>query len=105
MKIGFKSTTADPSIFINNKRLIIALYMDDIIIFSKKKGEINTVKKKLKKFHPMTNAGLMKKLLGIHFTWGIRSIQLDQESYTHQILNEFGMTDCKPTSASISSSV
>ena len=68
MKIGFKPTTADPSIFINNQGLIITLYMDNIIIFGKEEGKINTVKKKLKKFHPMTNAGLVKKLLGICFT-------------------------------------
>ena len=74
MKIGFKPTTADPSVFINNWGLIIMLYVDDIIIFGKKEGEINAVKKELKEFHSMTDAGLMKKLLGIHFTWESRSI-------------------------------
>ena len=33
MKIGFRPTTADLSVFINNQGLIIALYMDDIVIF------------------------------------------------------------------------
>ena len=75
------------------------------LIFGKEEGEINAVKKELKKFHPMTDAGLVKKLLGICFTWGSRSIQLDQESYACQILNEFGMTDCKPASAPISPSM
>lgn len=39
MKIGFKPTTADPSVFINNRGLFIALYVGDIIIFGKEEGE------------------------------------------------------------------
>lgn len=77
MKIGFKPTTADPSIFINNRGLIIVLYVDDIIIFDKEGSAIDAVKEKLKQFYPMTDAGLVKKMLGICFTWGITSIRLD----------------------------
>ena len=32
-QIGFQPTIADPSIFINNQGLIIALYVDNIIVF------------------------------------------------------------------------
>lgn len=105
MKIGFKPATADPSVFINGRGLIIALYVDDIIIFGKDPAEIDAVKKKLKDFHPMTDGGLVKKLLGIRFTWGDKSVRLDQESYGRQILDEFGMADCKPTNTPISPSV
>ena len=105
MKIGFKPITADPSIFINDRGLIIALYVDDIIIFSKEVKEIDTVKQKLKKFHPMTDSGLVKKLLGIRFTWRNGSIRLDQESYANQILEEFGMADCNPASSPITPSM
>ena len=104
-KIGFSSITADPSIFTNNRRLIIALYVDDIIIFGKNEAEIEAVKKKLKTFHPMTDGGLVEKLLGIRFSWGKSAVQLDQESYARQILDEFGMADCKSTSMPISPSV
>ena len=105
MKIGFQPTTADPSVFINNKGLIIALYVDDIVVFGREKQKIDVMKKKLKKFHPMTDSGLVNKLLGIHFTWGNRSICLDQESYVSQILDEFGMANCKPSQMPISLSV
>jgi len=105
-KIGFKPITADPSVFINGRGLIMAVYLDDIVIFGKDAKEIEVVKQKLKEFHPMTDSGLVKKLLGIRFTWGRdRSIQLDQESYTRQILDEFGMADCKPASTPIGPSV
>ena len=105
-KIGFEPITADPSIFINKRGLIIALYVDDIVIFGKDQSEIDAVKRKLKGFHPMTDSGLIKKLLGILFTWRKDgTIRLDQESYAHQILEEFGMADCNPASISISPSV
>ena len=70
MKIGFRPTMADPSVFINNQGLIIVLYVDDVVIFRHKEKEISKVKKKLKEFHPMTDSGIVNKLLGIHFTWG-----------------------------------
>ncbi|ODM15554.1 hypothetical protein SI65_09157 [Aspergillus cristatus] len=105
-KIDFKLITADPSVFMNGRGLIIAVYVDDIVIFGKDAKEIDVVKQRLKEFHPMTDSGLVKKLLGIRFTWGKdRSIQLDQESYARQILDEFGMADCKPASTPIGPSV
>ena len=105
-KIGFGPITADPSIFTNKRGLIIALYVDDIVILGKDQSEIDVVKEKLKGFHPMTDAGLVKKLLGIRFIWKKDgSICLDQESYARQILEEFGMADCNPASIPISPSV
>ena len=64
------------------------------------------VKKKLKEFHPMMDSSQVDKLLGIHFTWGKDgSIHLDQQSYASQILEEFGMANCKPSHMPISPSI
>lgn len=69
--------------------------MDDIITFSKEVKEIDTVKQKLKKLHPMTDSRSVKRLLGIRFTWKKDGpIRLDQESYARHILEKFGMADC-----------
>ena len=46
------------------------LYMDNVVIFGHEEKEISEVKKKLKEFHPMTDSGIVNKLLGICFTWG-----------------------------------
>ena len=70
MNLGFRPITADPSVFINDRGVILAFYVDDIIIFSKEgSGEIETTKEKLKRFLPMTDSGLVTKLLGIRFNW------------------------------------
>jgi len=67
-KMGFGPITADHSVFINGRGLIIAVYVDDIVIFGILAKEMHVVKQKLKKFHPMTDGGLVKKLPGIRFT-------------------------------------
>ena len=46
------------------------LYVDNVVIFRREEMEISEVKKKLKEFHPMTDSGIVNKLLGICFTWG-----------------------------------
>lgn len=94
IKIGFHASTADSSVFINKRGIIIALY-DDILIFGKDTGEIESVKDKLKRFHPMKDYGLATKILGMGINWGNKCVRLDQEIYTKQILEEFSMTDCK----------
>lgn len=104
--IGFNPISADPSIFISKRELIIALYVDDIVIFGRDEGEIKAVKEKLKEFHPMTDGGLVKKLLGIRLSWRRDgSVCLDQESYARQILGESGMANCNPADVPISSRV
>ena len=58
--------------------MIIALYIDDIILFRQDKKKIDIVKKKLKEFHLIIDSSHINKLLGIHFTWeDNRSTYLD----------------------------
>jgi hypothetical protein len=94
--IGFRQSTADPGVFINDRGVIIALYVDDILIFSKDTKDIESTKDQLKGFHPMKDLGLAQQILGIRITWAKDSIQLDQEFYARSILEEFGMTDSAP---------
>ena len=78
--------------------MIIALYMNDIILFRWDKKEIDMVKKKLKEFHSITDSSHVDKLLGICFIWeDNRSIYLDQQFYISQILDEFDIANCKPS--------
>ena len=58
--------------------MIIALYIDDIILFGWDKKEIDIVKKKLKKFYLIIDSSHVNKLLEICFIWeDNRSIYLD----------------------------
>ena len=92
----FRQSSADPGVFINDRGVIIAVYVDDILVFGKNSKDIETTKELLKKFHPMKDAGRVSKILGIRVTWmKDGSIRLDQEVYAESILEEFGMSDCR----------
>ncbi|KAL1955953.1 hypothetical protein VTO42DRAFT_7938 [Malbranchea cinnamomea] len=104
VSLGFKPASADPSVFINPRGVIIALYVDDILIFGTNTGEITRVKERLASFHPMKDSGLVTKILGIRVSWLPDRITLDQEHYCREILTEFGMEECKTAATPISSS-
>ena len=94
--IRFRQSTADPGVFINDRGIIIALYVDDILIFGKDTKDIESTKDQLKSFHPMKDLGLAQKVLGIRITQTKSSIRLDQELYARSILEEFRMTELAP---------
>ena len=105
MSIGFRQSTADPGVFINDRGVIIALYVDDTLVFGKDIKDIESTKDQLKSFHPMKDSGLAQKILGVHITWTKDSIRLDQEVYAKSILEEFGMTESKPQETPLSPSI
>ena len=63
--IGFTTLTIDPSIFINQRKIIITLYVNNILVFGKDKKSINITKTKLKAFYPIKDSELVKKILRI----------------------------------------
>lgn len=103
---SFRQTSADASVYTNECGIIIAVYMDDILILSKSSKNIDWTKSLLQSFHQMKDSGHVTKILGIHVTWcKDGSIQLDQEFYARSILMEFGMLDCKPKKLPLAPSV
>ena len=100
-----KGFRPDPGVFINDRGIIIPVYVDDILVFGKNVEDIDSTKDMLKKFHPMKDSGRVSKILGIRVTWlPDGSIRLDQEAYGHSILEEFGMLNRKPQELPISPS-
>jgi hypothetical protein len=94
--IGFTILTADPSIFVNQRGIIITLYVNNILVFGKDKKSINAIKTKLKAFYLIKDLGIVRKILRIQVTWHKDRISLDQEVYAEQILIEFRIEDSKP---------
>lgn len=93
-----KSDYAD---FINNqKTLIIAVYVDDILIFGKNREEIQHLKSSLKEKFEMTDMGDAHMYLGMQITRNrkLNTLFLDQRKYIQVVLDRFKMTDCNPVS-------
>jgi hypothetical protein len=64
---GLKSLPADHSVFANKERtLIVALYVNDLLLFSRIVGEIQLLKEALSSAFEMKDLGEAKYVLGIN---------------------------------------
>ena len=80
--------------------VIIAMWVDDLMIFAKDKVTINDVKSKLNKSFEMKDLGELEYFLGIRVNQNQTKnmIKIDQESYVEKILQVQGMQNCKSLS-------
>ena len=100
--IGFKNCTADSCIYmkrVENKMIMIALYVDDLIIGSDCPHLMKETKGKLNNRFDMKDLGKLRFCLGIEVLWNKNgSCGLRQTSYVLETLEKFNMSDCKPVS-------
>ena len=76
-------------------KIIIALYVDDLYLFTSNKDMKDKIITALKSIFEMHDMGQIKKLLGnkvTHATGG--EILIDNEEYIDELLNQFNMKDC-----------
>ena len=108
-KEGFQRLDADFGIYrrrTNTSLVIIALYVDDIIILADSIETMTIVKKTLSEEFEMTDCGELHYFLGIQVQRDrpSRTITLSQEHYVKQILRRFGMYDAKPVATPLDAS-
>lgn len=93
---GLKSLPADHSVFANEERtLIVALYVDDLLLFSRTVEEIQPLKEALSSAFEMKDLGEAKYVLGISITRNRskKALVIDQEHYVRDLLQEHGLDD------------
>lgn len=96
-RFGLVKSKVDPCIYkTKNLQLIIAIYVDDFLILYKKTAELDSLKQYLNKNFMMKDLGSAKSCLGIRISQQKGVIQLDQAIYIENILERFGMINCKP---------
>ena len=96
ISIGFSQLTADNCVFINHPtNVIISLYVDDLLIFSKTMGPINSVKKQLHKEYNMKDLGPVEQILGIRVRREDDRLALDQTQYIENFLKEYQMDEAR----------
>ena len=104
-ELNFKSLDNEPCIFVrynNSDKIIIALYVDDILIAGSNINEINVVISLLTKEFHMSKLDNLSEFLGIRMNFTSDSLVMDQESYIVKLLNKFNMSECKPSDIPIS---
>lgn len=96
--IGYSQSRYDPCVYFSD-HIHLLLYVDDMLLIGKNKGEIEELKRKLIAEFEMNDLGSAKKILGIDiFRNRPNTIFPSQKDYLEKILNRFGMQQAKPVS-------
>jgi Reverse transcriptase (RNA-dependent DNA polymerase)/gag-polypeptide of LTR copia-type/Pol polyprotein, beta-barrel domain/GAG-pre-integrase domain/Integrase core domain len=99
--IGFQHTHADHCIYCNTATgVIIAMWVDDLVIFGKGMSGINRLKKDLGKEFNMKDLGELKYFLGIQVyrDRASQQIHINQSGYTAMLIKRFNMENSNPVS-------
>jgi hypothetical protein len=102
--IGFSRTHADNCVYHYQRDgviMILALYVDDLIMLSNDLEALNNLKKKLSERFEMKDLGEAHYVLGIQIIRDRSSkmIRINQTNYIENILKKFNMADCKTIGA------
>ena len=81
---------------VQEKNVIIALYVDDMLIFGNSLSMVHSTKRFLASQFDMNDMGEAKVILGVKIIRMGYSIMLSQENYVEKILKRFGHLDAKP---------
>lgn len=84
--------------------LYLVLYVDDMLLASCNKSEIDNIKQKLKSEFEMKDLGSAKKIFGMQILRNKDKdmLFLHQHDYIVKFLERFNMFDCKPVTLSLS---
>jgi hypothetical protein len=88
---------SDYAVFGNqNRSLLVAVYVDDLLIFGKNKQQIQNLKAQLQNRFQMTDLGPAHLYLGMQITRDRQkgTLTLDQKKYIEIVLERFNMTEC-----------
>jgi len=107
---GGKRTPADPCVYVFSeayKRVILVIYVDDLILASKDIEMFKNVKAKLKKLFKMTDLGRISNILGMKVQREDETgkIRLSQQKYVNELLERFSMRNSKEVSTPIESNL
>ena len=97
---GFFRSLYDTAIYVRGEgksRVILSVYVDDLLIVSNNLQTIEGVKQKLKLEFEMVDFGEASSILGIQITRNLAQgwLELDQRRYVEVILDKFGMRECR----------
>jgi hypothetical protein len=103
-KLGFKKCASEAAVYtrgVGKSRLILGVYVDDLIVTGGEPAEIATFKKQMTSEFDMSDLGLLSFYLGIEVKQENDCITIKQTSYAKKVLSRFGMTDCNSTKVPI----
>lgn len=95
--LGLQQSKTDSCVYYNKEKdTFIAVWVDDLILFTGQSSTRNLIKEKLKQKLEMKDMGPISQCVGLNITREGDKIMLDQEKYIKEILARFRMSDSKP---------
>ncbi|CAI7885746.1 unnamed protein product [Closterium sp. NIES-54] len=102
LSLGFVRSKCDHALYVLNKdekKLVLLLYVDDLLLVSDCKTLVADVKEKLAAEFSMHDLGAVSHYLGMHIDrdLGNKTLNLHQHKYLESVVDRFGMIERKPT--------
>ncbi|MCP4490581.1 MAG: DDE-type integrase/transposase/recombinase, partial [Gammaproteobacteria bacterium] len=102
-ELGYQQSDADPCIYVKKcegSLIILAVYVDDIILMAKSELVLEQLKKELAEKFKMRDMGALHYFLGIKIEQDLAkgSVWLGQERYVDRMLEKYNMAEAKPVS-------
>ncbi|RVW87112.1 Oligopeptide transporter 1 [Vitis vinifera] len=97
--LGFTRSSADSSLYVQTgqtEKLMVLIYVDDLIITGSNADSIAALKKKLQGKFPVKDLGPLKYFLGIEVATSRKGLFLNQRKYTIDLLRDCNMLNSKP---------
>ncbi|KAK9101268.1 hypothetical protein Scep_024698 [Stephania cephalantha] len=99
-KNGYTRSENEPTLYVKKEGksdlIIICLYVDDIIYTSSSSSLLNKFKSQMMHEFEMSDMGLLHYFLGLEVSQVEDGVFLSQRKYANDLLNKFGMSNCKP---------
>lgn len=96
-KFGLRKSQLDPCVYYTDDlQILIAIYVDDFLLFFKDMNKLQEVKQYLCSTFRMKDMGAVSSCIGMRIRQFNDAIEIDQSIYVKQILDRFGMADSKP---------
>jgi hypothetical protein len=95
--LGFTRCPSEHAIYCRGEgaeRLVVVVYVDDLVITGTSRSNIQTFKAEMTKAFKMSDLGLLSYYLGIEVKQDELGITLSQERYANKILDLSGFADC-----------
>ena len=95
--LGFKKCLSEHAIYCRgagSERLVVGVYVDDLIITGASYNSIKKFKAQMTEIFKMSDLGSLTYYLGIEVKQGVEGITLCQGSYASKILEKAGMLEC-----------
>jgi len=99
--MGFKAADTDPCVYTRGEgddECVVCLYVDDMLIASRKKNVIASVKAGIAQKFRIKDLGRARFILGIAIDYKMenKTLSINQRAYTQSIIKKFGQENAKP---------